>query len=78
MSDLYIPNIGPPILLYCFWDLLWEYINHSKIHECRNYERGLAVRFLGKKFPNFSVKRICSAVHRVHDPSAPASHFSKL
>ncbi len=28
-------------------DQSWEYMNHSQIHECRNWERGWAVFFLG-------------------------------
>jgi hypothetical protein len=28
-------------------DRSWEYINPSQIHECRNWEGGLAVSFLG-------------------------------
>ncbi len=30
VSDFYIPTIGLPILLYCFANRLWEYINSSQ------------------------------------------------
>ncbi len=36
--------------LFCciaFADRSWEYINRSQIHECRNWERGCAISFLG-------------------------------
>jgi hypothetical protein len=32
VSDLYIPMIGLPILLYCIVDRSWEYISGSQIH----------------------------------------------
>jgi hypothetical protein len=39
VSDLYIPRIGQPILLQPNKaDRSWEYINRSRIHECRNWE----------------------------------------
>jgi hypothetical protein len=44
VSDLYIPKIGLPILQA---DWSWEYINRSQILECRNWERGRAISFLG-------------------------------
>jgi hypothetical protein len=28
-------------------DPLWEYINRSQMHECRNWERGLVVSYVG-------------------------------
>jgi hypothetical protein len=33
--------------LFCYIAFAWEYINRSQIHECRNWERGHAVLFLG-------------------------------
>ncbi len=33
--------------LIAFADRWWEYINHSQIHECRNWEWGTTVSFLG-------------------------------
>ncbi len=51
VSDLYIPTIGPPILLAA--DQSWEFINRSQIHEYRNWERGRAVSFLGIFVSNF-------------------------
>ncbi len=45
---LYIPRIGLHILLQPNRQTNpWEYINHSQIHECRNWEGGRAVSFLG-------------------------------
>jgi hypothetical protein len=32
---------------------LWEHINRSQIHECRNWERGCSVSFLGIAVSNF-------------------------
>jgi hypothetical protein len=34
-------------------DRSWEYINDSQKHECRNFERGHAVSFLGVFVSNF-------------------------
>ncbi len=57
VSDLFIPTIGPPIFLqqnrqtdrrntvYCIY--------RSQKHECRNWERGNAVSFLGIFVSNF-------------------------
>jgi hypothetical protein len=44
---LYFLTIRTPILLYCGADRSWEYINRSQIHECRTWEQGRAVSFLG-------------------------------
>ncbi len=39
------------VCLFCFRkknkDRSWEYINHSQIHECRNWDLGRAIPFLG-------------------------------
>jgi hypothetical protein len=32
---------------------LWEYINRSQVHECRNWERGRTVSFLRIYVSNF-------------------------
>ncbi len=62
VSGLYIPTIGPPILLYCdWWTDRGEYINHSQIHEFRNWERGRTVSFLGIFVFEFSAQCFCSA-----------------
>ncbi len=55
VSNLYIPTIGPPtfICYIAFADRSWEYINRSQIHECRNWEQGRAVSFLGIFVSNF-------------------------
>ncbi len=47
-SRLYVPTIGPPILLQQSrrTDCGREYINCLQIHECGNLERGRAVSFL--------------------------------
>jgi hypothetical protein len=34
-------------------DQSWKYINRSHVHECRNWEQGRAVSFLGIYFLNF-------------------------
>jgi hypothetical protein len=49
VGDLYIPTIGPPILLQQNrWIILRIYtVNPSQIPECKNWERGRAVSFLG-------------------------------
>jgi hypothetical protein len=60
VSDLYIPTIGSLIL-----DQSWEYINRSQIHECRNWERGRVVSFLGIFVSNFRYS-VC-AVRICHD-----------
>jgi hypothetical protein len=36
-----------------FADRSWEYTNHSQIHECRNWEPGCAVSYLGILVSNF-------------------------
>ncbi len=44
------------VRLFCciaFRDQSWDYINHSQIHECRNWEGGCAVSFLGICVSNF-------------------------
>ena len=53
MSNLYIPKIGLPILLQTD---PWEYINHSPIHECRNWERGRGIFISGNTYIGFSVQ----------------------
>jgi hypothetical protein len=52
VSDLYIPTIGPPIFLQQN-TRSWEYINRLPKHECRNWERGRTVLFLGIFVSNF-------------------------
>ncbi len=52
VSDLHITIV----CLFCciaLADLSWEYINRSQIHECRNWEQGRAVPFLGIFLSNF-------------------------
>jgi hypothetical protein len=55
VSGLYIPRIG----LHAYFaaakeaDRSWEYINRSQIHECRNWEPGWAVSFLGIHISDF-------------------------
>jgi hypothetical protein len=48
VSDLYIPKIGPQTQ-FCKigGPTMGIYLNCSQIHECRNWERGSAVSFLG-------------------------------
>jgi hypothetical protein len=39
VSDLYIPTIGPPILLYCICGPIveiYKLLTDTEIHECRN------------------------------------------
>ncbi len=42
-----------PISTFMYLWTTWEYINRSQIHECRNWERGHAVSFLGIFVSNF-------------------------
>jgi hypothetical protein len=54
VSDFYI--FPRSVSLFCFnvfADRLWEYINRSQIHECRNWEPGRAVSFSGNIFSSF-------------------------
>ncbi len=51
MSDKYIPRIGLPILLQPNRQI--DPGNRSQIHECRNWEQGLAVSFLGMQKSDF-------------------------
>jgi hypothetical protein len=54
MSDWYIPTIGLPILLYCLRGLIvgiYKLLTYK--HECRNWDRGRAVSFLGIFVSNF-------------------------
>jgi hypothetical protein len=44
VNDLYIPSIGPPILLQQNMQIDPDTV---QIHECRNWERSRAVSFLG-------------------------------
>jgi hypothetical protein len=39
--------------MFAFADRLWEYVNRPQIHECRNWERGRAVSFMGIFVSNF-------------------------
>ncbi len=66
VSDFYIPRIGPPILLQQNRQtdrgnnksLIGMYI----VHDCRNWEQGRAVSFLGIFVSNFcTVSLQCSA-----------------
>jgi hypothetical protein len=50
VSDFYIPRIGPPIVCSRNADGLWEYLNRTQKHECRNWDCGRAVPFLGVYF----------------------------
>jgi hypothetical protein len=62
VSNLYILRIGLPILLQPITvnRPSWEYINRSQKHECRNWERGRAVEFLGiHKLDWYSVAAFC-------------------
>jgi hypothetical protein len=58
VSDLYIPMIGPRILLYCIcWPIVGIYtVNFLQIHECRNWERGRTVSYLGIFVLEFSIQ----------------------
>ncbi len=47
VSYLYIPRIGLPFFCSQLGRLIREYINRSQKHECRNWEWGRAVSFLG-------------------------------
>ncbi len=49
VSDLYIPRIGLPILMQPNRRIrsILGIINRAQIHDCRNWERGRAVPFLG-------------------------------
>ncbi len=48
LRDLYISRIGLLILLQPnMLDRSWEYINHSQTYECRNWDRGRTIPFLG-------------------------------
>ncbi len=55
LSDLYIPAIGPPIFLQQNRQTNRGniHINHSQRHECRNWDWGRAVSFLGIFVSNF-------------------------
>ncbi len=55
VSDLYIPTFGPPILLQQNRQTNQKniYINRSEKHECRNWDCGRAVPFLGILVSNF-------------------------
>jgi hypothetical protein len=63
VNNLYIPPISRFIYSHDRSDyfVVWEYINRSQIHECRNWVRGHAVSFPGIFVSNFSVQCICSA-----------------
>jgi hypothetical protein len=52
----------------------WEYINPSQIHECRNWERGHAVSFLGYLFRIFGT--VCHLSIVVVTYPVESSHFS--
>jgi hypothetical protein len=53
VSTFYIPTICPPILLQQIGGQIVGMYNRSQIHECRNWERGRAVSFLGLFVSNF-------------------------
>jgi hypothetical protein len=55
VSDLYITTIGLPIVL-----------NRSQIHECRNWERGRAVSFLGIIDSNFRYRVFAVYTEALH------------
>jgi hypothetical protein len=71
VSDLYIPKISPPTLLFAFVDRSWDYIHRSQIHECRNWERGRAVSFLGIFVSNFQYSVFAVHVNRLTIGSIP-------
>ncbi len=75
VSDLYIPTIGLPILLYCVADWSWEYINRSQIHECRNWETWPRSFISGNICFEFSIRfafAVCSAlIHSKINSLAP-------
>ncbi len=53
---IYIHMFPRSVRLFCsiaFADWSWQYINFSQIHECRSWERGRAVSFLGLFVANF-------------------------
>ncbi len=54
----------PLILLVLHHLYLWEYMNRSQKHECRNWDCSRAVPFLGIFVSNFrySVFEVCSTV----------------
>ncbi len=74
-SNLYIPTIGLPILLYCVAVLRsWEYINRSQIHECRNWERGCTVSFVGYLFRIFGTVQL-QCIYLYTNQPPPPPHF---
>ncbi len=58
-------------------DRSWEYINRSQTHECRNWDWGRAILFLGIFVLNF---RYCAFAvqYRVAPPPLPLSPAAKL
>ncbi len=65
VSNLYTPTIFPTIFLQQNRpDRSWEYINRmnrSQKHECRNWERGRAISYLGIFLSYFRYSVPCSA-----------------
>jgi hypothetical protein len=54
---IYIPTIGPTILLYCVCVRSWEYINRSQMHECTvEIKNGAAQLHFWEFFGEFSVQ----------------------
>ncbi len=50
---IYISLLLKNLIHVCVADRLWEYVNRSQIHECRNWKRGRAVSFMGIFVSNF-------------------------
>ncbi len=66
VSDLYFTTIGLQTQDRKIGGPMWEYINCSQIHECRNWERDCAVSFQGIVVSNFrcSVARLSTNFFR--------------
>ncbi len=75
VSNLCIPTIGPLFCCIPFADRSWEYINHSHIHECRIWERGRAVSFLGRDGAEFTFLQYHSPILRGQTPPPPSIPF---
>jgi hypothetical protein len=67
VSDLYIPRIGLLILLQPKRQTDPGNLNCSQIHECRNWERGRAVSFLGIHNRIFGTVRFEKSAQFVYD-----------
>ncbi len=48
VSDLYIPRIGHSAAEQA--DRSWKYINRSQTHECRNWDCGRSIPFMGIQY----------------------------